>query len=70
MKKINTEVQYTINLRQFSFLKNPPHLTSPTRGEETFPPLTGGTKGVCYFRFLYKTVVCEKYGLYWYFTKN
>jgi len=20
--------------------------------------------------FLYKTVVCEKYGLYWYFTKS
>ena len=38
MKKINTEVQYMINLYQFSFLKKP----SPTRchtGRGDFPSL-------------------------------
>ena len=40
MKKINTEVQYTINLHQFGFLKKPsPNLSHKGRGD--FPSFDG-----------------------------
>jgi len=42
-------------------MKSSPHPTSPTRGEETFPPLMGGTKGGCYIQY---AVICEKCNLY------